>query len=202
MKEQIKTLLEYLYMGKEIKKADIILGLGSIDYKVAEKCAELYKKGYGKYIIFTGKCGKGTEGIITQTEAENFRDIAIKQGVPEEKIFLEKCATNTYENYIYSSVVMEKNNLNAKSIIVVQKPYAEKRSYLIAEKIYNKKEIYITSPEFSIENYEEYYNSNKNTNIFEINNEIVAEINLIEKVSKYNLQMYQKIPEKIKVAYN
>lgn len=88
IKEQVNELLEYLYLGEEIRKCDGILGLGSIDYKVAEKCADLYLKGYGNYIIFTGNCGKGTEGIIKQTEAENFRDIAVKKGVPVEKIYL------------------------------------------------------------------------------------------------------------------
>lgn len=83
--KKVEVLLEYLFINTEIQKADAILGLGSIDYKVAEKCAELYNNEYGKYIIFTGDCGKGTKGILTETEAKYFRDIAVKNGVSEEK---------------------------------------------------------------------------------------------------------------------
>lgn len=92
IKTQVIELLKYLYLGKEIQKSDGIIGLGSIDYKVAEKCADLYLNGYGDYIIFTGNCGKGTEGIIKQTEAENFRDIAIRKRSSKRKnLFREKC---------------------------------------------------------------------------------------------------------------
>lgn len=50
-REEIIVLLKYLYINNKAEKADGILGLGSIDIKVAKKCAELYKKGYGDYII-------------------------------------------------------------------------------------------------------------------------------------------------------
>lgn len=201
IKEQAMELLKYLHLGKEIKKSDGIIGLGSIDYKVAEKCADLYQKGYGNYIIFTGNCGKGTEGIIKQTEAENFRDIAIQKGVPKEVIYLEKNATNTYENYLYSESIIRENDLIANSLIVVGKPYQEKRSYAIAKQFFQKRNVYITSPEFSPISFEEYYKDNQNTNLFEIVNEIVAEINILEKAPQFNLQVNQEIPKQIKTIY-
>lgn len=201
IKEQAIELLNYLYLGKEIQKSDGIIGLGSIDYKVAEKCAELYLKGYGNYIIFTGNCGKGTEGIITQTEAENFRDIAIQKGVPKEIIYLEKNATNTYENYLYSDSIIKENNLTANSLVVVGKPYQETRCYAIAKQLFKNRKIYITSPEFSPISFEEYYKDNPNTNLFEIVSEIVAEINILEKTPQFKLQTYQEIPKQIKTIY-
>lgn len=201
IKGQVIELLNYLYLGKEIQKSDGIIGLGSIDGKVAENCAELYLKGYGKYIIFTGNCGKGTEGVITQTEAENFRDIAIQKGVPKEIIYLEKNATNTYENYLYSDFIMKENNLIANSLIVVGKPYQEKRSYAIAKQLFRNRNVYVTSPKFSPSSFEEYYKDNQNTNLFEIVSEIVAEINIIKKTPKFKLQIYQEIPNQIETIY-
>lgn len=201
IRDQVIELLKYLYFNKKIKKANGILGLGSIDYKVAEKCAELYLNGYGDYIVFTGNCGKGTEGIITQTEAENFRDVAIKKGVPEDKIYLEKQATNTYENYIFADTIIRENNLIANSLIVVQKPYVERRSLAISKQFFPNKKFYITSPSFDIIHFEEYYKDNKHTNTFEMINEIVAEIDIIKKVPDLKLQIYQEIPEKIEKLY-
>ena len=197
VKEKVIELLKFLYIGDKVEYSDIILGLGSIDYKVAEKCAELYNNGFGKYIIFTGNCGKGTVGIIKNTEAENFRDIAIKNGVPSEKIFLEKDATTTFENYVYSREIIKENNLPVNSVIVVQKPYVERRSKAIAEKFLRDKKLYITSPEFEIEKFDKYYIANKYTNIEEIVNEIVAEIDINTKAPRYNLQVYQEIPKTI-----
>ncbi len=202
IEEQVEVLLEYLFINNKIKKADVILGLGSIDYKVAEKCAELYKQGYGKYIIFTGNCGKGTKGIITKTEAENFKNIALNKGVPDKKIYLEKKATTTWENFIYSKSLMIKNNLNPKSIIVVQKPYAERRSYAISGKFYTDKDIFVTSPDFNIQHFVEYYEDIKENNLSDIICEIVAEINILEEFSKYDMLIPQKIPTKVKIAYN
>ncbi len=202
VREQIIKLLEYLYMNKKIEKSDGILGLGSIDIKVAKKCAELYRNGYGKYIIFTGNCGKGTRGIITKTEAEIFRDIAVSEGVPKEKVYLEKKATDTYGNYLYSNLIIKENNLKANSLIVVQKPYAERRSFAISQKFYKNRKVYITSPNFNIQEWEEYYFDNKNTNLIEIANEIVAEICVNKKMPKYNLQIEQEIPQDIINIYN
>ena len=202
IRKDVIELLKYLKLDYEYKKSDGILGLGSIDFKVAYLCSKLYLEGYGKYIIFSGKCGKGTENVITKTEAEIFRDIAIKEGVPKEKVFIEKEATNTYENYIFSERIINNNNLKGDSLIVVQKPYAERRSFAIKEKLVKNRNCYITSPKMDINNFEDYYESNKDTNIDLIINEIVAEINIIDIAPKYDLQSYQMIPDQVKQIYN
>lgn len=199
--KKVEVLLEYLFITVEVQKADAILGLGSIDYKVAEKCAELYNNGYGKYIIFTGDCGKGTKGILTETEAKYFRDITVKNGVPEEKIYLEEKATNTLENFIYSRRLMKENNLNPKSIIVVQKPYEVRRSSAVAEKLFGDKKVYVTSPDFSIDRFVEYYNDIKQNSLSDIISEIVAEINILEEYPKYDMLIPQQIPKEVKKAY-
>lgn len=123
------------------------------------------------------------------------------KGVPKEKIYLEKNATNTYENYLYSDTIIKKNNLVANSLVVVQKPYAERRSYGIAKQLFKNRNVYITSPEFSPIFFEEYYKDNQDTNLFEIVNEIVAEIDILKKVPQFKLQIYQEIPRQIESIY-
>ncbi len=199
--KQAIELLEYLQLRMQAKPSDGIIGLGSIDYKVAEECANLYLRGYGKYIIFTGNCGKGTKGIITQTEAENFTNIAIQKGVPKEVIYLEKNATNTYENYLYSDDLIKRNSLEDKSLIVLGKPYQERRSYAISRKFFENRKVYITSPTITKNGLVEYYKDNQNTNLFDIISEIVAEIYIIENAPKLHLQIYQEVPENIKSIY-
>ena len=119
IKKDVEVLWNYLCLDNESVKAECIIGLGSILKSIPKKCAELYKKGLGEYIIFTGNCGKGTEGVISKTEAEIFKNIAVQEGVPEDKILIETKATNTYENFRYSMKVLNDNDLHPNSFLIV-----------------------------------------------------------------------------------
>ena len=99
--QDIQNLWNYLCIGSKPVKSDCVIGLGSILTLVPKKCAELYNQGLADYIVFSGNCGKGTKGVISITEAERFKQIALKEGVPEDKILTETMATTTYENFKY-----------------------------------------------------------------------------------------------------
>ena len=100
--KKAELLYDYLNVSTEVLKADLIIGLGCMDKGIPMECVRLYEEGYGKLIIFSGNVGKGTEGVLNITEAERFKGLAVDAGVPEDRILLEKEATNTYENYKYS----------------------------------------------------------------------------------------------------
>lgn len=116
--ELVKKVWDYLYLGEKIEKCDCIIGCGCHDLHVAERCAELYNMGYADIIIFSGGVGKVTKNILTMTEAENFAKIAIKLGVPEEKIYLEKVSTNTEDNFRNVKKLVENENLNIDSFLI------------------------------------------------------------------------------------
>ena len=202
IKENLKVLWNYLYVNDEIEKVDCIFGLGSIDKSVAEKCAKLYLEGYGDYIVFSGNCGKGTEGIINITEAEWFSKIAIELGVPKDKIYLENEATNTYENFWNTKKVIEKNNLKCDSLITVSKPYATRRVFQIAKIQIPNKKVIISSSEKSMDEFFEFCRKMGNAPEEDVINEVVGEISILQKAPKYNLQTSQKIPENVIQSYD
>lgn len=204
MKEIIKDisiLWNYLCLNTKPKRSECIIGLGNILTLVPKKCAELYKQGLGDYIIFSGNCGKGTEGIITKTEAEMFRNIAIEEGVPTDKIFIEPNATNTYENYKYSKKLLIDNHLDPDTFLIVGKPYQERRALAIGDIELSDKKIMISSFNMKVNDFLEYVKSNKLMKVEDVINELVGEINLIIITPQYGLQSYQQIPNEVVASY-
>lgn len=141
-----KTLLQYMRMDTPIVKSDVIIGMGALDTRIATRTAQLFLGGYGNYIIFTGGFGKVTKHIQTQTEAEKFRDIAVKMGVPEDKILLEKEASNSGENILYVQKLLNQQELHPKSLLIVTKPYMERRIWAAYKKQWNDKGARIIVP--------------------------------------------------------
>ena len=200
--EDLKVLWDYLYLNKEPKKSECIIGLGSILTLVPKKCAELYKNNLGDYIIFSGNCGKGTEGVISQTEAERFRDIAINEHVPESKVLIEPNATSTYENFKYIKKVLESNNLNPNSFLITCKPYHERRALAIANIELKDKEFEIASIKMTLEEYLDFVKNDKYMNTEDVINEMIGEISLLIKVPQYGLQSKEIIPAEVMKSYN
>lgn len=192
--EEIKILWDYMKMNHKLKKADCIIGLGSTDTNVANIVAELYLKGYSNKIIFSGGLGKDTYKLWNKTEAEKFAEIAIKKGVPKEKIYLEKESTNTGDNFRFTKKIIEKANLKIKTCIVVCKPYREKRVYAAFKKILPEYEVSIYSENTS---YEEYYKSHNKEWI----NVLVGDIQRMELFYQKGWQIKMKIPQNVIEAY-
>jgi uncharacterized SAM-binding protein YcdF (DUF218 family) len=117
--------------AEQLKPADVIIGLGfgparDKDGKPnaelrrrTEKVVELYKQGLAPNIIFTGSdTGAGCE-------AEVMKEVAVKLGVPPEKIFTETKAVDTITNSRYSVAIMKQHGW--KSAILVSNKYHVKR---------------------------------------------------------------------------
>lgn len=201
IKKDVEILWEYLCLDVDEIKVECIIGLGSILTNIPKKCAELYKKGLGEYIVFTGNCGKGTEGVISKTEAEIFKELAVKEGVPENKIFIETKATNTYENYKYTKKLLSDNNLEPNSFLIVGKPYQEKRAKAIAEKELINKKFEISCFNIKLDDFMEYVESSNLMTKDDVINEMVGEININKLVPKYGLQTYCELSEKVENSY-
>ena len=202
MNKDLSILWNYLCLDTNPKKSECIIGLGSILDLVPKKCAELYKQGLGDYIVFSGNCGKGTQGIITKTEAERFSDIAIREEVPKDRILIEPQATTTYENYKYTKKLLTNNHLNPSSFLIVGKPYQERRALEIADIELENKEVTIASYNMALEDYLEYVQSDKLMKLEDVMNEMVGEISLISMTPLYGLQSKQQIPDEVIQSYH
>lgn len=198
----LQILWDYLCLNTNLKKSECIIGLGSILTLIPKKCAELYKKELGDYIIFSGNCGKGTKGVISITEAERFKNIAVEEDVPENRILIEPKATTTYENYKYIKKVLATNNLNPNSFLIVGKPYQERRALLIANIELTDRKYEIASLNLTLNDYLDFVKKDEFMNVEDVINEMVGEITLIIKAPKYGLQSKEEIPTKVIDSYN
>ena len=146
-------------------------------------------------MYFHGNCGKGTQGVITKTEAERFCDVAIREEVPKDRILIEPKATTTYENYKYTKKLLINNHLNPSSFLIVGKPYQERRALAIADIEFPNKEVTIASHNMTLEDYLEYVKNDQLMKIEDVINEMVGEISLIRLTPSYGLQSKQQIPD-------
>jgi uncharacterized SAM-binding protein YcdF (DUF218 family) len=95
-----------------------------VDHAVA-----LYKNHYATKILMSG----GNDKEDNVNEAETMKKIAIKAGVPDVDILLEKASTSTYENFAFSQKILTEAGLH--SVIIVTDPYHNARAGLVAAKL-------------------------------------------------------------------
>jgi uncharacterized SAM-binding protein YcdF (DUF218 family) len=91
------------------------------------KAVTLYKKKFAPIIIMTG----GNDGYEKNNQAQLMHSLAVASGVPSDAILLETKSSNTYENFLYTKKIVEKNDFH--SIIIVSDPYHLARAALLAK---------------------------------------------------------------------
>ena len=87
-----------------------------------QHAANLYLAGYSSHLVFSSGF------VFAFQEAEVMRDLAVALGVPPEAIILERQASSTYENVIYTRDIMIANNW--EQLLVVSSPYHMRRAML------------------------------------------------------------------------
>ena len=140
----LEVIWNYMKLNQNIQPCDIILGCGCSNLDIPVKCAELFKAGYGKKILFSGGAGKITKEAFQKSEAEVYRDIAVAHGVSNEDIWLETNSTNTGDNFRFSKDILER--YHTKSVLIVHFPTSERRTLATAKKILSSFQLFITSP--------------------------------------------------------
>lgn len=118
-----RVLWDYHNAETPLDAADAIIGLGSYDLRVADRCAELFHGGLASRIVFTGASGNWTDGLFSGSEASAFSDRAVSLGVPAGAIELEEQATNIGENIRFVRRLIGK----AERLIWVTKPQTRRR---------------------------------------------------------------------------
>lgn len=191
-----RCLWDYHHMHHSPEQADAILALGSHDLRVATRAAELYQEGLAPYIIFSGGLGNLTSGIWKEPEADQFAAIAIKQGVPANKIFIENRSTNTGENILFTQVLLKEKGMDPQKLIVVQKPYMERRTFATVKKIWPDKQIIVTSPKLSFEDYPV-----ADIPLEKVIHIMVGDLQRIKLYPSRGFQIHQNIPENVWQAY-
>lgn len=146
-----------LFVEPEVKEADVIVVLGSGIYTNGYlswdsllrtfKGSELYKAGYAKKILFSGR--SGSDNLPEEISlAKSMAEVAKQNGIPNEAILLENSSRNTYENAINTAEIMKREGF--KTALLVTSASHMKRAKLVFE--HAGVEV-IPAPVFHIETY-------------------------------------------------
>ena len=127
---------EPLIISQNPQKADCILVLaggvgesGQPEQGYEERVSyavKLYRQGYSENLLFSSG--------YTYAFKEPFimKALAMSEGVPENRIYLETKAKNVYENIIFSGNILRMNKW--RTILLVSSPYNMLRASLVAKK--------------------------------------------------------------------
>ncbi|MGB3587826.1 MAG: YdcF family protein [Tunicatimonas sp.] len=201
VEQSIRTVWDYHHMNHELAPADAILVLGSHDTRVAERAVELYHQGLSKWLILSGGLGRLTEGIWQTSEADLFREIALKQGVPDHNILVENRSTNSGENFSFTEILLREHKLFdiLHSFIVVQKPYMERRAYTTFKKHWPTKECRVTSPQSGFEQYCQ--SSHPEINREAVIHLMVGDLQRLWVYADQGFQVPVQVPDQVMQAY-
>ncbi len=204
MEPQIRALVEkvwnYHLLNQPLAKSDAILVLCSHDMVVAERGAQLFLEGWAPLLIFTGGLGTITRHLWHEPEADQFARIAVKMGVPADRILIENRSTNTGENVLFTKQMLAERHLDPKTFILVQKPYMERRTYATFSKVWPEKAFVVTSPQTSLDEYLT-ERSHASLSVDEVISIMVGDLQRIRLYPAKGFQIAQEIPEDVWDAY-
>lgn len=114
----------YLSPQSRLVSADaiVVISGGETDERVAEG-VQLFNHNLAPVMIMSGAARDAGP-----SNAEAMKQIAIRQGVSEDKIIIEENAQDTIGNAKYVKDLIEQNKI--QSIILVTSPYHQRRAYI------------------------------------------------------------------------
>ncbi len=124
-----EVVWNYHQLHQELVPCSAALVLGGNDVGVASFAAELYHQGLFPVLVFSGGKTLATAKLFPRGEAEHFREVALRRGVPAEAILLEPHAQNTGENIVLSREVFAAAGIRPTSLLLIAMPYMERRAY-------------------------------------------------------------------------
>jgi hypothetical protein len=136
------TLWNFHCIYDDPAPSDIIIGLGSYDLRVVDRCAELFHQGMAPKLLFTGHSGHWTRDRFDASEAKIFARRAAELSVPENAILLEESATNIGENITFSAQIVGRQ----AAAILVTKPQTQRRVFATVTKQWPEASARITAP--------------------------------------------------------
>ena len=190
----VGELWKFHHVYSVLAPADAIIGLGSYDLRVADRCAELFAKGLAERIVFTGSQGNWTKGLYGGSEAAAFAARARELAVPNEAIVLEERATNTSENIRYSARLLGDR---AATVILVTKPQMQRRCMATVEKHWPEVNAMVTAPRISMA-----AQPTGRITMRDLICEMVGDLRRIETYPDLGYQASVEVPSCVKVAFD
>jgi uncharacterized SAM-binding protein YcdF (DUF218 family) len=127
----LRPIGDTLIINDPLQKSDLITAISGPEYRIIY-AAELYKKGLGATLFFTGGFSQENQ----RSEATWSKYVATITGVPEEAIAIDDTTViSTYDEVVLLKKYMEAHPGTIQSIIIVTDAYHTRRARWIYQKV-------------------------------------------------------------------
>lgn len=139
----VTDISDYIFVSDELQKVDAIFLPGGSFPQQPEYAAELYHKGFAKWLIPSGgvsvKLGKW-QGVRSKADIYNgdyksdcefFTDVLIKNGVPQSAIIGEDKSGHTRDNAFFSRRIVDEKGIEMKTAMIVCKAFHARRCLML-----------------------------------------------------------------------
>lgn len=135
----VKDISDFIFIEDKPQKADAIMIPGGAYPELPEMAADLWKAGYGDYIVPSGAyavtegkfAGVKSKGEIYDrdyvTECEFYCDVLCRNGVPTDVIIPEDRSQFTAQNAWFSKAMLEQKGIQLKRAIICCKAFHARR---------------------------------------------------------------------------
>ena len=139
----ITDISNYIFVRDLPEVADVIFLPGGMHPQQPEYAAELYRRGYAKWLIPSGEMGVQWDvwpgvadkaDVYTEdyrSECELFIDVLTKNGVPRDVIIPEFTARHTRDNAFLSRKLLDENGIRIKTALIVCKEFHARRCLML-----------------------------------------------------------------------
>lgn len=155
MNHIIQDISDFIFVEDKPVDADVIFVPGGSSPDPAEAAAQLYREEYAPLILVDGgvsiKTGKfpgpsSKTKIYTgdyQTEFEFYKDVLIKNDVPESAILGEDQSSFTRENAIYARQLIDERQISVRTALLVCKAFQARRSLMAYQSAFPTVDIHV-----------------------------------------------------------
>ena len=139
----INDISNYIFVRDLPEVADVIFLPGGMHPQQPEYAAELWRRGYAKWIIPSGAMGVKWDvwpGVADKadvyvgnyrSECEFFIDVLTKNGVPRDAIIPEDQARHTRDNAFLSKEAVDARGIRIKTALIVCKEFHARRCLML-----------------------------------------------------------------------
>ncbi len=188
--QRLTQVWQYLLVSDfKPQQCDAIFVLGRDDLSIPKKALGIYKQGLSSRIILLGGRGRLT-GNIKNSESVAFKQYLLSENVPEKDIFIEEISTNTGENIIEGLKILKENNIFAKKICLVTHRPHMRRALAVAQ-AQDSNINWLPCPDDCA------LADINSPNLREAVQELIGEIDRLQKYPKLGYFKPQNIPEEV-----
>ena len=151
----IADITNFIFIEDKPQKVDAIFLPGGSHPEQPEYAAELYRKGYAKWLIPSGGVSVKRDkwpGVRSkadiyngdyQSDCEFFTDVFVKNGVPADVIVGEDKSGHTRDNAFLSRMAVDEKGVEIKTAIIVCKAFHARRCLMLYQMAFPNTAFYV-----------------------------------------------------------